>query len=279
MVLEDIQNHFLLFVADGHGGTVVSDFIADRFLDIFKRNVYYQMYKKHCSLDQEVIADQTSNDDQEVIEDQTSNDDRTQNLLEKALLGSIHELEDMLSSKEECDACGSTLVVCLLTPFVVVCANVGDSRSILITIDEELGSRSIVELSMDHKPSLPTEEFRIIKAGGIVYANRVDGELALSRALGDFKFKQNHFLEQSEQKVVCTPDIRVYKRDNQRDFLLFLASDGLWDVFTNDSLADFMISNIEEHLSPDKLSREVVEAAYKKGSTDNISCCIAFLFT
>ena len=93
MVLEDIQNHFLLFVADGYGGTVVSDFIADMFLDIFKRNVYYQMYKKHCSPDQEVM------DDQEVIADQTSNDDRTQNLLENALLGSIHELEDLSPDK------------------------------------------------------------------------------------------------------------------------------------------------------------------------------------
>ena len=46
-------------------------------------------------------------------------------------------------------------------------------------------------LSVDHKPQDRREHERITAAGGTVVANRVNGHLALSRALGDFTFKQN----------------------------------------------------------------------------------------
>ena len=45
-------------------------------------------------------------------------------------------------------------------------------------------------LSEDHKPNLPRERTRVLKAGGFVQANRVNGMLAISRALGDFDYKK-----------------------------------------------------------------------------------------
>jgi serine/threonine protein phosphatase PrpC len=44
-------------------------------------------------------------------------------------------------------------------------------------------------LSTDHKPDDPLERERILKAGGTVEKSRVNGKLAVSRALGDFDFK------------------------------------------------------------------------------------------
>jgi len=44
-----------------------------------------------------------------------------------------------------------------------------------------------VELSYDHKPNNKIEKDRIINAGGHVEGNRVNGILALSRAMGDFE--------------------------------------------------------------------------------------------
>lgn len=46
-------------------------------------------------------------------------------------------------------------------------------------------------LTTDHKPDDPKEKDRIQKAGGIVANGRVNGNLNLSRALGDLEFKEN----------------------------------------------------------------------------------------
>jgi len=71
----------------------------------------------------------------------------------------------------------------LITPNQIYCANAGDSRTVMC----EYGSA--IDLSKDHKPNLPEERTRIMKAGGQVVDNRVNGCIALSRAMGDFDYK------------------------------------------------------------------------------------------
>jgi protein phosphatase PTC2/3 len=68
-------------------------------------------------------------------------------------------------------------------------------------------------LSEDHKPSNTHELKRIQSANHIVEDNRVDGTLALSRALGDFRFKDQIGKEPNEQAVTCNPDIKVFDRN------------------------------------------------------------------
>lgn len=58
---------------------------------------------------------------------------------------------------------------------------------------------------MDHKPVLPNEMQRIREGGGWVENSRVNGSLALSRALGDFKFKQNKKVIAERQIVTGKP--------------------------------------------------------------------------
>lgn len=72
-------------------------------------------------------------------------------------------------------------------------ANVGDSRAVL-----SVGGLA-EPLSYDHKPANQLEARRIIAAGGWVEFNRVNGNLALSRALGDFMFKRNEDLPPEAQ--------------------------------------------------------------------------------
>lgn len=85
----------------------------------------------------------------------------------------------------ELEGSGTTASTVMITPTHIICANAGDSRSILVTEDR------VVELSKDHKPSNDTELQRIRLAGGSVALGRVDGDLAVSRALGDFQYKTN----------------------------------------------------------------------------------------
>ena len=71
--------------------------------------------------------------------------------------------------------------------------NVGDSRCIA-SINGKAEA-----LSVDHKPSDQYERARIENAGGFVEFNRVNGNLALSRAVGDFAFKGNTSLPPEDQ--------------------------------------------------------------------------------
>ena len=62
---------------------------------------------------------------------------------------------------------------------------------------------------------------------------RVNGVLALSRAIGDFAFKNpEHAIE--EQCVTCIPDITKTDRQPGADEFILIACDGLWDVRTTE---------------------------------------------
>jgi serine/threonine protein phosphatase PrpC len=78
---------------------------------------------------------------------------------------------------------GCTALIALIIKGVLYIANVGDSRAILC-------NKSVAyDLSKDHKPDDPKEKARIESLGGMINAGRVNGSLNLSRALGDFEFK------------------------------------------------------------------------------------------
>ena len=85
---------------------------------------------------------------------------------------------------------GATAIIALIKGDRLWCGNAGDSRCI-----GGVGGKA-VPLSNDHKPNDPKERDRIVSAGGFVEFNRVNGNLALSRALGDFLFKMNDGLPQ-----------------------------------------------------------------------------------
>jgi protein phosphatase PTC2/3 len=80
-------------------------------------------------------------------------------------------------------------------------------------------------MSVDHKPNLKEEHSRIIAAGGFVDFGRVNGNLALSRALGDFDFKNNNTLPPAAQVVTAKPDITEHVITEETLFSV-LACDG-----------------------------------------------------
>jgi serine/threonine protein phosphatase PrpC len=81
---------------------------------------------------------------------------------------------------------GCTANVVLIHKNTIYCANAGDSRCVLSQEGVLIG------LSEDHKPENEIELERIKKAGGEVTAGgRINGNLNLSRALGDFDYKNN----------------------------------------------------------------------------------------
>ncbi|CAN6307155.1 unnamed protein product [Urochloa humidicola] len=122
----------------------------------------------------------------------------------------------------KCDHVGSTAVVAVVGPRHLVVANCGDSRAVLCS------GGAAIPLSADHKPDRPDELERIHAAGGRVIfwdGARVFGMLAMSRAIGDSYLKPF---------VISDPEVRVVERKDGEDEFLILASDGLWDVVSNE---------------------------------------------
>jgi protein phosphatase 2C family protein 2/3 len=62
----------------------------------------------------------------------------------------------------------------------------------------------------------------------------VDGNLALSRAIGDWCYKDNNSMKPEEQAVTCNPDLFEQERNHGEDEFIIIACDGIWDCKTND---------------------------------------------
>ncbi len=69
------------------------------------------------------------------------------------------------------------------------------------------------------------EKARITAAGGFVDFGRVNGNLALSRAIGDFEFKKGAELAPEQQIVTAYPDVVMHELSDDDEFLV-IACDG-----------------------------------------------------
>lgn len=111
------------------------------------------------------------------------------------------------------------------------------------------------------------EKKRIEGAGGFIAFNgvwRVAGILATSRALGDYPLKDRKL-------VIADPDILTFDLSNHRPQFLIFASDGLWDMFTNEEAVAFVKERLNEPLFG---AKSITLQAYYKGSLDNITVLI-----
>jgi len=160
--------------------------------------------------------------------------------------------QNMLEDKEVRDElAGSTGIIVLIKDNLIYCGNAGDSRAVA-----SVGGRA-VSLSHDHKPSIQAERERIISAGGWVDWNRVNGNLALSRALGDFVFKKNTKKSAEEQIVTANPDVIIKEKTDNYEFIV-MACDGIWDVLTNQEVINFIRHRVANGLDPTHICEELM---------------------
>ncbi|KAJ5494708.1 hypothetical protein N7463_010795 [Penicillium fimorum] len=139
-------------------------------------------------------------------------------------------LEDPRYEEEVSGCTASTSIISQKKIWV---ANAGDSRSVL-------GVKGRAKpLSFDHKPQNEGEKARITAAGGFVDFGRVNGNLALSRAIGDFEFKKSPELSPEQQIVTAYPDVTVHELTNDDEFLV-IACDGIWDCQSSQAVVEFV---------------------------------------
>jgi len=179
---------------------------------------------------------------------------------------------------------GCTACCCLLQEErgsrVIYTAHLGDSRAVMA----RGGAATRLTSMTDHKATDPLEGMRVIEAGGQII-DRVNGMLAMTRALGDHMLKMPVL---PNDVVSNVPDITSTDLSPQDTFVI-IACDGLWDVVADQQAVELVLESMRE-LEPYKhqlqlegrsvaeiLARMLVEEALAHGSTDNISCVVIFL--
>ena len=212
------------------------------------------------------------------------------------------------------DTSGSTLVAALITPSYISIANVGDSRAMLGVYDDNSNSMKALALSEDHKCHLPEEQQRIVNAGCVVktfkddegtvkYSKLVLGKdkdkpiqsvtsMSMSRAFGDFVFKENERAPIEEQALIAVPELRTYDRtastNGSKPLFLLLACDGVFDVMSNDEVVSFVaeqlgvVDSSHDKIEAQDLSNAcnaLLKHALKIGADDNLSVLIVSLLT
>eukprot|EP00615_Pteridomonas_danica_P000959 CAMPEP_0114345648 /NCGR_PEP_ID=MMETSP0101-20121206/12416_1 /TAXON_ID=38822 ORGANISM="Pteridomonas danica, Strain PT" /NCGR_SAMPLE_ID=MMETSP0101 /ASSEMBLY_ACC=CAM_ASM_000211 /LENGTH=546 /DNA_ID=CAMNT_0001481779 /DNA_START=23 /DNA_END=1663 /DNA_ORIENTATION=+ len=182
--------------------------------------------------------------------------------------------DTLANSKSGCTAC----LVMFDGQDQLYAGNLGDCRAVLC---REGGIPQ--ELTFDCRADRPDEIARIITSGGFVNNKRVNGQLAVSRALGDHDYKRPKGL------VTCSPEMTNIRLKEKDEFLL-IACDGLWDVLTSQEAIDFIKTRLtslttttssSKMITTDQLSdisNELVKHAIDdKKSTDNVSVLIAMI--
>ncbi|XP_065838341.1 probable protein phosphatase 2C T23F11.1 [Oscarella lobularis] len=165
--------------------------------------------------------------------------------------GCLHTDVEVRNSGVHAETSGTTAIFTILKDKHIFCGNVGDSRAVASVCGR------VEELSFDHKPTRETELRRISAAGGYVELNRVNGSLALSRALGDFAFKKNPSKSPEEQIITASPEVIVKEITDEHEFVV-LGCDGIWDVLTNVEAVEFVRSRISQNMELCQICEELL---------------------
>lgn len=177
-----------------------------------------------------------------------------------------------------CFCSGTTAVTLVKQGQDLVIGNLGDSRAVLATRDEN-DSLVAVQLTVDLKPNLPKEEERIKQSKGRVFALRNEPDvarvwlpksdspgLAMARAFGDFCIK--------DFGLISVPEIS-YRRLTENDEFIVLATDGIWDVLSNEEVVEIVASSSSRSSSASTLVEAAVHAWRRKYPTSKVDDCAA----
>jgi serine/threonine protein phosphatase PrpC len=224
----EAPNSALFAIFDGHGGSLVSNYVAQNFEQVLKNT-------RGNARERLTQAIETINND----------------------------IRNNYMGRRE----GTCAIIALLEGNKLYVANVGDSRAVLSRNNQALA------LSEDQSPNRPDETQRIQRAGGLVINNRVQGNLAVSRAIGDFDLSPF---------VIATPEIREIDIQPNDNFLI-LSCDGIFErnIISRQNAVDIVRESLQQNQNNPNAaqiaSQALVQAAYNKGSGDNLSTIVVLL--
>ncbi|VFQ92812.1 unnamed protein product [Cuscuta campestris] len=220
------------------------------------------------------------------------------NAVRKALQEAFESADEKLmnwleTSGEEIES-GSTATVIFVSNDALFISHIGDS----CVVFSRSGKAEM--LTSSHRPygsnKTSLEEIRRIReAGGWIVNGRICGDISVSRAFGDMRFK-NKKKEMLEKGVVegrwsqkfasrvkfhshlltALPDVSQITLGSDAEFVL-LASDGLWDYINSFEAVNFVRKQLREHGDVQRACEALARNALDLRSQDNISIIIADL--
>ena len=308
------KTNFLFGIMDGHGGSIISKYVAYNFkdflinLDSFKEQNYENaLIETYLKLD-ECLKHKEVNEllysmsyDTPIEEDLVTEKElkkkhslsKQNKKLTKVKFKNKSVLIDLFKKDKTyynpsnyernnnfiANQMGTTANILMIINNSLYLANCGDSLSVMFKNGEA------IKLNREHKTTLESEKERILKSGNEIINNRIAGKLNLTRAIGDLEFKKNYNLKYYEQSVISYPEITFIDNIYDIDFII-MACDGLWDCVDPQKLCEniykkllnFKKNNITDFNLSDIISHIFDTILSKTNNTpigtDNMSCII-----
>ncbi|KAJ6741891.1 PROTEIN PHOSPHATASE 2C 27-RELATED [Salix viminalis] len=190
--------------------------------------------------------------------------------LEKVVARSFIETDaafEKSCSLESAHSSGTTALTAMIFGRSLLVANAGDCRAVL--------SRGGVakEMSEDHRPCCIKERTRIESLGGFIDDGYLNGQLGVTRALGDWHLEGMKKTGDKSGPLSAEPELKSVILTKEDEFLI-IGSDGIWDVYSNQNAVDFVRKRLQEHNDVKQCCREMVGEAIRREATDNLTVVI-----
>lgn len=221
-------------VFDGHGGKEASDFVRDNLPRIIVADADFPL-----ELEKVVTRSFMETD---------------------AAFARSYALESTLSS-------GTTALAALIFGRSLLVANAGNSRAVLSRNGRAL------DMSNDHTPIYNKERIRVESLGGFVEDGYLNGQLAVTRAIGNWDMKGLKEMGDHISPLTAEPELKLITLTKEDEFLI-LGSDGIWDAISSQNAVDFVRRQLQEHNDINQCCMELAKEALRRGSFDNLTVVI-----
>jgi len=198
---------------------------------------------------------------------------------EAAILKGFSDTEEgfaqLASSKDLDGMIGTTVTSVMIVGNTLYVANVGDSEAVLCT----KGKEKI--LTQSHTPNNEKERKRVEEVGGVIVRDRIGNcrlghplwnpnfiNIGVTRAIGDFYFKDEKYLNSKVSGMTAIPSICSWTLTMEDEFLI-VASDGFWDVVSPKEAVEIVLGKINQ--DSNSICKELTELGEKRKSRDNIT--------
>jgi len=231
-----VDNQGFFAVYDGHGGKEAANFCSQHLHQIFG----------------ELLTQATT----DVLKDAH----KVQELLKTAYFATDTKMKDTVPNHHGC-----TTVTCFVAGSLkdssrqLFAANCGDARAVLCR------NGKAIRLTEDHKATCELEAKRITDSGGFIINGRVNGQIVITRSLGDHLMKE----------FIIADPFMTHHILTENDSFLIVACDGLWDVVEDQAACDLVLEY--QSATAAELSKRLLIKALKDGSTDNLSIIVVKL--